>query len=462
MYLFRETKLLSCLELSGNEIPDQLPPELIPPSSRDLDASVNLVRDILKHDTSRSASQTPSLGKVRSFNDTSSANAGGRKDATVYKYSEEGDSDSYYKSSSRHVDRRNVRVGNESPAEDLSSIKRQLEDTASRLDKASEESASRTAQDEALDRELDDLRYRVRRVQEDLEYVSRGPRSSGKDEERRKLERDLLHLLHDKVPEVEKRIEERDRRREREKREAARDRDRRNDRFGRYDERDRDHDDYGRSDYRDRDRDRPYSRGAYDDEEDRYGGRDRDRDREYDRDRDRGHGRDRSQDRDRYRARSPPRNARSPPPAAPPAPSSTSRAPAPKPTASPAPTSTTPNLKSMTPDERTAYIREQAQRKLQERMQALGVVSPSASSKPAIDDTVETRLAQDKKEAEEKARLAEKEAEDRERLRRERLDGERGVKSPTTPTPTAPTPSAPAPPRRYRETGCESPSSSSS
>ncbi|KAI6095034.1 hypothetical protein EDD16DRAFT_783802 [Pisolithus croceorrhizus] len=35
-------------KLNGSEIPDELPPELVPPSSRDLDTSVNFLKDILK------------------------------------------------------------------------------------------------------------------------------------------------------------------------------------------------------------------------------------------------------------------------------------------------------------------------------------------------------------------------------------------------------------------------------
>ena len=107
------------------EIPDQLPPELVPPSARGLDTSVNFLKDILKHDTSRPSSSGSgdaiSRGKVRSFNDTAAAGAGGRKDGTVYKHSEDDDSGAYYQSRSRHIDRRNVRVGNESPGEDLES-----------------------------------------------------------------------------------------------------------------------------------------------------------------------------------------------------------------------------------------------------------------------------------------------------------------------------------------------------
>ena len=62
----------------------------------------------------------------------------------------------------------------------------------------------------------------------------------------------------------------------------------------------------------------------------------------------------------------------------------------------------------MTPEERQAFARAEAQRRIEARKAALGLV---ATPSPApIDTTVEDRLQQEKKEAEEKARAAEKEA----------------------------------------------------
>src|SRR5882762_8876385 len=381
------------LELNGNDIPDELPAELVPPSSRDLDTSVNFLKDILKND-SRARSPSSLDGPVsrlpeRSFNSSNSPRAGGRQDATVYKHSDSEPPGGFYQPRSRHIDRSAIRSNSDadSPAADLSDMKRQLENTAKMLDRASEADSSRTAEDEALDREMSDLKYRVKRVQEDLEYVSRGPRTSGKDEERRKLERELLKLMHERVPEVERRIEDRERRKEREKREWARDRDSRNDRFGRYDDRDADRYSPPRR-YDDNERDRSYSRGSYD----------RDKD-----DRDRSYRRDKSRDRDYDRPRSPPA-ARSPPPP-PPAttPSTISRPPAapPAPAQSPAP-----STKNMTPEERQAFIRAEARRRMEARMQALGVATPSSSSSPTLDTSVEDRLAQERREAEEKAKAA--------------------------------------------------------
>jgi len=303
-------------------------------------------------------------------------------------------------------------------------MKRQLENTAKMLDRASEADASRTAEDEALDREMSDLKYRVKRVQEDLEYVSRGPRTSSKDEERRKLERELLKLMHERVPEVERKIEDRERRREREKREWTRDRDRRNDRFGRYDE------DVGRFSprrYDDDERERPYSRGSYD------------RD-----DRDRSYRRDRSRDRDYDRPRSPPATRSPPPPPPPSAPSAISKPPPAPPASTQSPATST---KNMSPEERQAFIRAEAKRRMEARMQALGVAAPAASS--TLDTSVEDRLAQERKEAEEKAKAAEKQEEERQKARAERLQAEKTLKGGrTTPGPVspAPTPKAAPPP----------------
>ncbi|KAH9842454.1 uncharacterized protein C8Q71DRAFT_732931 [Rhodofomes roseus] len=431
--------------LNGNDIPDELPQEMVPPSHRDLDASVTLLKDILKNDTrARSPSNIDSPVsrlKERSFNSTGAAGAGGRQDATVYKYTDESPPGGFYQPRSRHVDRSAVRTTSDldSPASDLDEMKRQLENTAKMLDRATEENASRTAEDEALDREMEDLRYRVNRVKDDLDYVSRGPRSQAKDEERRRLERELLKLMHERIPEVERKIKDREERRAREKREWAKDRDRRNERFGRYDERD----DRYSSRYDDDDRNRPYSRNRDRDYE-----RDRDYDsRPYSRNRDRDYERDRDYDRDRLRdydrPRSPPA-ARSPPPAPPSAPPPSAIAkpppPAPAPTKSPAP-----NLKNMSGEERKAFIRAEAQRRMQERMAALGV-APSGSTSPKIDTSVEDRLAMEKKEAEEKAHAAEKEAEERQRLRRERLENEKALKGTPSPAPPAPSASTTAPP----------------
>ncbi len=429
--------------LNGNDVPDELPAELVPPSHRALDTSVNFLKDILKNDTRARSPAGFDSGpisklKERSFNSTSAPGAGGRQDATVYKYTDDTPAGGFYQPRSRHVDRSAIRTTSESnsPSSDLSDMKRQLENTAKMLDRTNEENAAKTAEDEELDRELSDLRYRARRVQEDLDYASKGPRTSGKEEEKRRLERELLSLLHDRLPELERRIQDREERKKRELREWNRERDKRNERFGRFDDRDRDRDEYRPPSRYDRDEGRDPGYRSYDRDE-------RDRDRERDRDYD---SRPYSRNRDYDRTRSPPAAARSPPPPPPSAAPSSSISkpppPAPAPTASPAPA-----LKKMTPEERKAFMQAEAQRRIQERMAALGV-APTTSASPRLDTSVEDRLVKEKQEAEEKAKAAEKEAEERERSRRERLQGEKALKdgSSTPTTPIAPTPPAFSPP----------------
>jgi hypothetical protein len=121
------------------------------------------------------------------------------------------------------------------------------------LDRTADADAQRTKEDEELAREMSDLNYRVKRIQEDLEFNSRGTQTASRANERRRLERELLSLMHERIPEVERKIKDREERKERERRQWARDRDNANERFGRYDNRD----DYSRRE----DRNRPYSRG---------------------------------------------------------------------------------------------------------------------------------------------------------------------------------------------------------
>jgi hypothetical protein len=425
-------------------IPDQLPAELVPPSSRDLNDSVDLVKDLLKHETrSRSPANldTPiSRLKNRSFN-SSSPSLDANRDATIYKHSDSEPPGGYYKPRSRHVDRGAVRSrdDDDSQTADLSDMKRRLANTAQMLDRTAQAEASRTKEDEELDQEMDDLKYRVKRVQDDLDYNARSPRTSSKEEERRRLERELLSLMHERIPDVERKIKAREERMEREKRQWARDRDRANDRHGRYDDKD---DYYRRDDDRDRlysrggdDRDRPYSRGTYDRDEGRNSYR-----------RERSISRDRDRDRDYERPRS--SAARSPPPPVS-APVSSVRDTPPIPQHQKA-ASPKPDVKNMTHAERQAYFKAEAQRRIQARMAALGVTTAPTSS-PILDTSVEDRLQQEKKEAEEKAEAAKKQAEERERARKERVDNAKSLKEGRmTPAPSAPHPpavTAPVPPK---------------
>ena len=436
----------AALGLNGNEIPEQLPEELVPASARDLNESVDFLKDILKNET-----RTRSPGNfddpvsklpTRSFHSDTARGAGGRQDATVYKHDDKyTPPGGVYQPRSRHIDRDTVRTRSDDPTDDLSVMKRQLENTAKMLDRSNEENAARTREDDELEREMSDLRYRIKRLQGDLDYVSRGPRSYAKDEEKRELERELLHLMHEKLPDLEKRISENQARKDKEKREQVRDRDRRNERFGRFSDRD---DEYSRR-YDDDDR----YRSSYGRDRSREGDRPRD---DYDRrDYDR-RDRDRSDYRDRDYRQPPPQDTRTPPP--PPPSNLPSNSISKLPPAPPPPSSTPSNMAKMTKEERQAYIKAEAQRQIQERMKALGITT--SASVPTIDSNVADRLAQEKREAEEKAKAAERAEEERARIRQERLASEKAIKegkileppSPASaPTPTVSSPAKPpAPP----------------
>ncbi|GHJ86190.1 hypothetical protein NliqN6_2592 [Naganishia liquefaciens] len=404
--------------LNGNEIPDTLPAELIPPSMRDIDSTVDFVKDLLRNDNS--SRNTPDINLPGSYaNRTSAHNK--ERDATNYKHDDARASG--YKSSARHLDRRQVRYEGEDVSSELDSIKRDLANSSAVLDRSADEFAKRTEEDERLEQELDDLKYRVRRVKDDIEYVSRGKRTPEKDEERRKLERELMFLMHERLPEVEKKIEEREERKRQEVRDGIRARDKRNETHGRYDRYDGGRrSSFGTERERFRDDDRGYIK---------YEERDRDRNGRDSRDR----SRDRYDSYDSRRPLSPPARNRSPPAVPAEQPKSAITAPPPAP---PAPTSTrtsASSTKNMSPEERAAFIRAQAQERLQARMRALGMVVPeSEPSAPTVDKSVEERMEREKKEAEEKAKQAETEQEEREAARKARLlQASEGSATPSAP-----------------------------
>ncbi|KAL1409575.1 hypothetical protein Q8F55_003566 [Vanrija albida] len=441
--------------LNGNPIPDVLPEELKPASMKDIDSTVNFMKDLLKHESNtRSDNNSPVYGNA------SAGGAAGSKDAKVYKHDDQATGT--YRSSSRHLDRKAVRYAGEESGAEISDLRRQLQNASDNLDASSKEQSRKTEEDEEIEAEIDDVSRRVRRINEDLEYVSKGRRTQDKDEEKRKLERELLFLMHEKLPELERRQQRREEERRMEERAGVRARDRRNDTHGRYggsgSGRDDERGDWLRGSYdrdnrgdrsRDRSRDRyDYDRrGSQSRDHDRYDReRDkRDRDRDYDRDYDRRRGGDDDRrrgsyehDRDRRdrdvhdlaKPRAPP----SPPKTASPAPEAPKAAPPPAAKAAPKPAAKP--WAKMSAEERAA----EARRRVAQRQAALGIAPAEDAS--AADDTVEERLARERKEAEEKAKAADKEQEAREEARRQRLaavsGGDGAAAAPAAPAPPAP------------------------
>lgn len=373
--------------LNGNDIPEHLPPELIPPSARDLSDSVDFLKDLLKRDANvrhttglnipeAGSNKNTAYGKSTSFHE----NPIQKQDAAAYKHTDEQNTG--YRSSARHLDRRAIRYGGESPAEDLSEMKRQLAHTQRMLDSHAEKDDD----DREVEKEMEELRFRIKRVQDDIEYYNR---RGGRDaaENRRKAERELLHLMHERLPLLEKRLEEKDKKSREKKLDQSRDRDRRNDGFLRSD---RYSDGYstptrGYSDYS---RETDSSRRAT----------------------------------PTFSKESPHQSAASPSPTSPRVSGQPVKSPPPASAAATPATSGPP--KDMSAEEKQAWLRSEAQRRIEERKRALGISAP-VSSQSTSDQTVENRLAAEKAEAAARSAQADAETTAREDARRARLEQQR-------------------------------------
>ncbi|GAA5873711.1 hypothetical protein JCM3774_000147 [Rhodotorula dairenensis] len=429
--------------LNGNPIPATLPAEMAPPSARDLEDSANFLTSLLKNDTNRRATNQTDLdgpqsrAKLRSLHDSAAPGAGTRKDATVYR--NDDDATPVYKSSSRHLNRDEVRPsrqgsGADSPSTELDDVKRHLKEAQREAERGRDEDA----EEEDLKDELRRLNRKIQRVQDDLDDNRRsGRRTAAKDEERRMLERELLRLEHEDLPRLEKRIEDKEREKRLDRKKYAIERDDRNATFGRYDDRSDRH----RDRYHERERYRSSSRHRDDQSDDDEDDQDGDR---YGVSR---HGYHRGTfDRDDRRRGDSRDEARSPPPAPPPKPAPSVKTEAPRPpppTSAPPPVASPPpsgapaptDLKSMSAAERQAYIRAEAQRRVQERLRALGVAAPSATPNGSsgtlggagggVDTSVQERLEADKAEAARKAAAADEHLKAMELERQAKLERER-------------------------------------
>lgn len=371
--------------LNGNPIPNQLPPELVPPSSRDLGHSVDFLKDLLRNDTTNRYTADPessnnSYAKNRSLH-SAGPNADARQDATVYKHDDSTAALQTYKSSSRHLDRKNVRArGDTSDASDLADIRNQLDNSQAMLDS----SRDRDDADDQLAQEKDDLMYNIRRIQSDIEHNSRGRRTEAKESERRRLERELDKLKYEKLPDLERKIEDRQREKDRERRRTAHDRDSRNDRYSRFKSSDR------KGGYSDgeEEQERGYMRGTFDSAQ-------------------------KQPDSGRSSPPPPPASSRSPETRAAPAPPPAAPSPRPAP-AAPKPV--------MTEAERKEKVKAEAARRVQERLRALGI---GGDEPPVVDSQVQERLEGDKKESAAKAASADHEAAERQKQRQLKLEKEK-------------------------------------
>lgn len=210
-------------KLNGYPVPNQLPPELVPPSSRNFSTSIDTLKSLLSQDaearkSSPSFLQPQQTGvsylKNHSFRNQANGGAAGRKDATVFR---NNDDDIGYRSSARR------RVGGEgrtpSPAQSTSPVsersseeltteqlRKKIREKQILLDAMDFKDENDQEEEDTLDRrdrrDAEDLYRRIRRLQEDIDSHPKAAfRDVNSDAERRSLKRQLQRLT-DKLPEL--------------------------------------------------------------------------------------------------------------------------------------------------------------------------------------------------------------------------------------------------------------------
>ena len=208
--------------LNEYPVPNQLPPELVPPSTRNLNQSIGTMKNLLSRDAQERKStgaflQPQRTGvsylKSHSFRaDGTPASTAGRKDATVFK---NNDDDIGYRSSARR------RVGQDegrspSPAmsdsttgaDDMSieQLKKAIREKQVLLDAMDFEDEGKVEEEDALDRkdrkESEELFRRIRRIQEDIDsHPASAFKTGDSDAEKRSMQRGLRGL-QDRLPEL--------------------------------------------------------------------------------------------------------------------------------------------------------------------------------------------------------------------------------------------------------------------
>ncbi|GAP89203.1 putative actin cytoskeleton-regulatory complex protein PAN1 [Rosellinia necatrix] len=205
-------------KLNGYPIPNTLPAELVPPSTRKIKESLGTIRSMLNQESdfrkSSGASLLPqktgvSYMKSHSFKGGNTGLSANRKDGTVFRNNDDVEG---YKSSARR------RIGNASPRpsspasvapnDDLSldQLRKRIREKQVILDAMDFKDETAAEEDDILDRrdrrEAEELYRRIRRIQDDIDAHPNAALVSGdSDAERRALKRQLQNLT-DKIPEL--------------------------------------------------------------------------------------------------------------------------------------------------------------------------------------------------------------------------------------------------------------------
>lgn len=210
-------------KLNGYPVPNQLPPELVPPSTRNFADSIGTVKSLLSQDAETrkntgSFLQPQKTGvsylKNHSFRTDSNGIAPGRKDATIYR---NNDDEVGYRSSAR----RRIGAGGRTPSpvqsssppsetsnDDLSveQLQKKIREKQVLLDALDFKDENAVDENDALDRrdrrDADELYRRIRRIQEDIDsHPNASLRNVDSEAERRNMKRQLQRIM-DRLPEL--------------------------------------------------------------------------------------------------------------------------------------------------------------------------------------------------------------------------------------------------------------------
>ncbi|KIV77630.1 hypothetical protein PV11_09418 [Exophiala sideris] len=222
-------------KLNGYPVPNRLPPELIPPSTRNINSSLDTVKSLLSQDAearkqSGAFLQPQKTGvsylKNHSFRAGSSSPAFGRKDATVFR---NNDDDIGYRSSARRRLGAEGRTPSPAPSSEVSDtsyddltpdqIRKKIREKKVLLDATDFQDERQNDDDDVLDRrdrrEAEDLFRQIRRFQDDIDtHPNSGFGGSETGAERRSMRRELqryqdrLPALASDVRKIEKNIAE--------------------------------------------------------------------------------------------------------------------------------------------------------------------------------------------------------------------------------------------------------------
>ncbi|KAI1623094.1 hypothetical protein EDD37DRAFT_633809 [Exophiala viscosa] len=222
-------------KLNGYPVPNRLPPELIPPSTRNINSSLDTVKSLLSQDAearkqSGAFLQPQKTGvsylKNHSFRSGSSSPAFGRKDATVFR---NNDDDIGYRSSARRRLGAEGRTPSPAPSSEVSDtsnddltpdqIRKKIREKKILLDATDFQDERQNDDDDVLDRrdrrEAEDLFRQIRRFQDDIDtHPNSGLGGSDTGAERRSMRRELqryqdrLPALASDVRKIEKNIAE--------------------------------------------------------------------------------------------------------------------------------------------------------------------------------------------------------------------------------------------------------------